>query len=529
MIADDEYLIRDGLARKIDWPGLGFGIVETAENGLEVLELISKNRPDLILMDIRMPFMDGLELIEKVKIQDQEICVVIISGHEEFAYAKTALQFDAFDYILKPINLKELEKVLIKARTHLEQQRAAHQEIVEIRRQVEISIPVLKERFILDIISGRLAEDRIRQDAGHYGFEVDDFFSTALIDLEAGGTSSCSSTDNQKKLEIYFFDTLNNEHHVFISTISPNEYLLLVSGGVRGQVEEVLKETVSNIFGVGKSNGLGMTISTGPTVDTLTQLPASYKNALLTLSGKFFSGGNRILYHSRVEQDLQAENLDFFDISGFRQALTFADKKTCMAELRNLRAMILAQDKTPKLVLQLLCFNIFFECKKAIQELGAEINDILQDPFSFFHDIVSLSSGEALFDRLEALLSLILDYHDTVRLNQYSCDIDKAKKFIKSNYKDVTLCLKSMAEHVNVSACHFSVIFKKKTGVTYIQYLTDIRINRAKELLLNSDMKVYEVAFEVGYENPTYFSTLFKKLTGIPPADYRRQIITHQE
>jgi two-component system response regulator YesN len=188
--------------------------------------------------------------------------------------------------------------------------------------------------------------------------------------------------------------------------------------------------------------------------------------------------------------------------------------------------LVINQSNPPKLVIQLLCLNLFLECKRVLREQGAEIDAVLENPASSIQSIINQPSYERMFETLASLISSILDYYDVVRFKQYAFDVDKAKKFIQGNYRDVTLSLKSIARHINMSACYFSVIFKKETGITYINYLTGIRVDKAKALLLNSNMKVYEIAYEVGYDNPTYFSTLFKKITGVSPFDYKKKILS---
>lgn len=527
LIVDDEYLIRDGLARSIDWATLGFDIVEIAEHGLEALEMVDKTMPDLILTDVRMPFMDGLELIKSIKAKCPEMCVIIISGHEEFSYAKTALQLDAFDYILKPINLIELELVIKKAILHINLQSERNKEISNIKSQMLTYIPILKERFILDVIFGKLSSTQIAASTLDFGFSTNSNFTTAFIEVDG---FYCNPSDlfmeNQKKLEMYFENDLNQSSSAFICNVSTHEYLLLLSSDIQIKLEDELNKIVSDILDKGKGYSLSLTISTGSTVNNIEDLRLSYENALLTSNGKFMSGGNRILFYGELEKQSSLNNLESYDISDFKNALIFSDKKSILEEFNKIRSLVLLQKQPSKIVLQLLCFNIFFECRRVLHEQGAEVDAIIENPLDIFQKLVDQPSYEIMFDHLEALVVEILDYRDELRFKQYSFDVDKAKKFIKSNYKDVTLSLKSIAKHINMSACYFSVIFKKETGITYINYLTSIRVEKARDLLLNSDLKVYEVAYEVGYDNPTYFSTLFKKLTGISPFDYKKQILT---
>jgi|GEM_PF-400177 len=527
LIVDDEYLIRDGLARSLDWASLGFDVVETAEHGLEALEMVKNHRPDLILTDIRMPFMDGLTLIREIKSIYDQACVVIISGHEEFDYAKTALKLDVFDYVLKPINLNELEQVVRQAISHIEELGLRFKEMTDIREQMQNSMSVLKEHFMLDLVFGKLSEDQILSSAKDYGLNPAHFFAAALIEV---GSPSCEQSDsfyeNQRQLEIYFEEMVSNRDFLFIASISTHEYLLVANDAAEDRLEENLNGIKAEIELQAKEFGLSTTLSAGASSYGLIGLQGSYQYALYAASELFMGAGNRALSFAQDTSKNLPDSIEFFDISAFKNALTFSDKSAIMSAFNDLRTLVITQSNAPKLVIQLLCLNLFLECKRVLREQGAEIDAVLENPASSIQSIINQPSYERMFEALASLISSILDYYDVVRFKQYAFDVDKAKKFIQANYRDVTLSLKSIAKHINMSACYFSVIFKKETGITYINYLTGIRVDKAKALLLNSNMKVYEIAYEVGYDNPTYFSTLFKKITGISPFDYKKKILS---
>lgn len=529
LIVDDEYLIRDGLAQKINWVSFGFSHVDTAEHGLEALERMESTIPDLILMDIRMPFMDGLELIKVVKDKNPDICVIIISGHEEFSYAKTALQFNAFDYILKPINLNELETIIIKAVDYIRTSRQALREINDIRKNLKHSMPILKERFLINLIYRKLKPNDISSRASQFRLVEDAFYATAIIRIPAA-KNACKMADsfneNQKRLEIFFLETLNSRSDIFVSTVSSTEYLLIVSQKQEDFVKDLLRDTVEEIYKIGKTINLPIIIFTGPAIKNLENLYLSHKGAAMNSNRAFISGDKHIYFFEDIPKNLTSEVDEVYDISKFREALTYSNRDSSLAELEDLRKKIRTTIPSSKLTLQILCSNIFYECKQAVQKLGAEINDVLGNQDDNLHTIIQQPTFEDMFDQLTDIVSRVLDYYDEIRRNQYSFDIEKAKKVIKDNINNEDLNLKLVADHIHVSPCHFSVIFKKKTGETFIHYLTNLRMEKARELLLNTDKKVYEVSYDVGYENPTYFSTLFKKSTGLSPFEYRRHVLS---
>ena len=372
LIVDDEYLIRQGLESSIDWNALGFDSVATAEDGVEALALIELSPPDLILTDVRMPFMTGLEFAEKVKKLVPDICIVIISGHEEFSYAQTALKLAVFDYILKPINLKEINDVVLRAKKWIEEKR--------LRRE--------------------------------------------------------------------------------------NEYY-----------EQIFNKPI---------DGLGTVM---------------FEQAVLKES---------------------PDAIHDCDIRGFSNALKLGSRTEIDAAYHEIQTVFKNKESCPRIILQLVCSNIFFACKHAVEEQGGEIEAILESPVQSFRSVISQPSIGHMFQSLTPIITAILDYRDVLHGNQFTKEIENAKKYIQNNYSDLDLSLDAVAKYVNMSACYFSVIFKKESGGTFINYLTNVRIDKAKELLLSTNLKSYEISYQVGYDNPTYFSTVFKKLTGVSPIDFKK-------
>lgn len=372
LIIDDEHLIREGLATNIDWASLGFNSVSTAEDGMEALALIDLAPPDLILTDVRMPFMTGLEFSERVRQVIPDVCIIIISGHEEFSYAQAALRLAVFDYILKPINLKELTTVVLRAKAFIEEKR------------------LLRENVYYEQISNKPIKG-----------SGNTFFQQAILEESPDAMSDC-------------------------------------------------------------------------------------------------------------------------DIRSFDECLLNGSRKDVMAEFSRIQSTFQKKESCSKIILQLVCSNLFFACKHALEEQGGTLEAIFDHPVETFRSVISQPSIVDMFGQLSPLIITMLDYRDALINNQFFQDAENAKKYIRQNYRDINLSLNMVASHVNMSPCYFSVMFKKETGQNFINYLTNIRIEKAKELLRSTNLKSYEIAYQVGYDNPTYFSTVFKKLTGMTPLDYKK-------
>lgn len=373
LIVDDEYLIRHGLATAIDWNALGFHSVVTAEDCIEALASIELDTPDLILTDIRMPFMTGLEFAERVKTSVPDICIVIISGHDEFVYAQSAVKLAIFDYVLKPINLKEISAVIIRARTWIEQKRE-------------------------------------RQESKYF-----EQIFTQVVD------------------------------------VSSSEL---------------------------------------------------YQQALL---------------------DEDPDALDFYDIKAFTDILRSGSQKQILTAFEQVQNGFSNHSNVSRILLQLVCGNIFIAGKHAIEELGGELEAIFDDPIREFCSIVNQPTTELMFSQLQPTILSMLEYRSALVENQYVNEIATAKKFMLQNYHDMNMSLQSVAKHVNMSPTYFCAMFKQVTGQGFINYLTSLRVQKAKELLQSTNLKSCEICFKVGYDTPSYFSTVFKKITGDSPSDYKKK------
>ncbi|MDO4552625.1 MAG: response regulator [Bacillota bacterium] len=373
LIVDDEPLIREGLAGSVNWELLGFSVVSSAADGMEALASVELSPPDLILTDVRMPYLDGLELSARVREILPDVCIVIISGHEEFAYARAAMKLNVFDYILKPIKLDELTEVVRRAAGHIRTQRE--------RRE-------------------------------------DDYYA------------------------------------------------------------EIFK---------GPVNGRG---------------PALFLDKAVAEA---------------------PDAMELCDIREFSRALASGGSDETLSRYQEIQERFLKMDSCPRILLQLTCSNLFFECKHAVEEQDGQLEAIFDSPVEVFRSVMTQPTMQEMFQALTPILSAMLSHRDSLHGNHFSREVDMAKKYIQDHFNEVDLSLNSVARHVNMSACYFSVVFKKETGVTFINYLTQVRIEKARELLRSSKLKSYEISYQVGYNNPTYFSTVFKKLTGVSPVDYKKQ------
>lgn len=216
------------------------------------------------------------------------------------------------------------------------------------------------------------------------------------------------------------------------------------------------------------------------------------------------------------------ESLEDCDVHMFSETLQKGNIDGAMAQFIRKRQMFMKKDVCSTVVLHMLCHNFFSACDQEIKKQGGSISEVFESPVGTMQSIVSQENMSSTFSLLERAVSEMLSYIKGLAAKSTNTDMEKARDYINKHYSDVSVSLNEVAKQVNMNPAYFSVLFKRDTGATFINYLTDVRIERSKELLAKTNMKIYEIAYAVGYDNPTYFSTVFKKITNYSPQDYRK-------
>ena len=530
LLVDDEEIIREGMSRGINWAELGFTVAAQAEDGGEALEQVEITRPDVIITDIRMPFVDGLEFIARVKAKYPEIYIVIISGHDEFDYAQKAIKLGAYDYILKPIELDYLGEVLVKIRREVEEAQKKETEVRELKGKLSENLSLARERLIREVIGGKKETAQVRDERGepdaiHRGrayivmlAQVDDYY---LI------------TQNMEEAEIRELEDafgkavyrLNGEFPGIVAFINGScQAILCLWDASTGELDARLKDLCGIVRDMAGGEGLySVTLALGNPCSSVEGLAGCYREAAEAMNYKFVIGRGRNIWYKdihRVPRE-EAKPVDFHHDRELVSAIKLGDKKAIEAWLEALTTEIRSRGSNSYLYMQIVISNLYMQALKALKEAGGSADEVFTDPLAAYKKVLAHQTIEGMAGELAGLLASISDYINIKRQGRFDFIIEKAKEFIKANYANNELSLESLAGHVNMSACYFSVIFKQEVGETFIDYLTRARIEKAGELLMTTHYKSYEISYMVGYDNPTYFSTAFKKYTGTSPTEFR--------
>lgn len=533
LIIDDEPIIRKGLKNIINWKQLGCEICGEASDGLEGREWIQKTLPDIIITDIRMPEIDGLAMIREIKDRVPDSKIIILTGYRDFDYAHEAIKLGAFDFILKPSKIQELTASINRAVTELKCQRGREEEFSKLRVLFEQNIPVLREKLLYDILYGINTDEReILARMELFKITISDFtlivVENDLNDMEAG---SISPYDRQ----LYQFGIINTFAEAFtgqfaITAISLNNTRVvfivqtLNSGAANcDSIMEkclLLQEMVNNCF------GFTITAAISSEGRGAMELPVKLKECQQALEYKLYTGANSIIPFTDLHSFFTYEDnslLEKYRLS-LLESIPTGNEKIVRGKLQNLCFYIRGISATHMEDVR----NFYWSTISSINTIrvsvfaaDSEDGKAKSGDISGLHEMIKKCGNIAEMQGLleEAALRI------TSRVNQYNSKslkliLRKALEYIQLHYSE-QITLQDVANHAYVSIYYISRMFKKELGKNFVDYLNEVRIEKAKELLKDVKYKTYEVADLVGIPDPHYFSRLFKKYAGVTPTEFR--------
>ena len=519
IIADDEKLICKLVQTLVDWNSLGMEIVGTAENGLEALALIEEKSPNILITDIRMPGCNGLELIKQAREIQPDIEIVIISGYAHFEYAQTAIAYGVGNYILKPIKQAELTETLQKIVKRLE---------VSYKNNLSGSLPnaqndlkKLRENLLKDILNGKtgFTADRMEKD---YYFKLQEgvlqpFLFKIDFDVEKTGEAAFSII-SQKAEELFTVTMPGVCKECLFAFQDFTGYGILNYGPenkdeVRKRLREFLKqmEANKNLFG-----DVEFSLALGRGVTDINVLPDAMEETKQIIAERLIEGCGRMLEGAPIRSGMPKQQLLEKYSKGIEHAIEMMEEKEAREAGDSLKEAVM---RVPHITGREILEMVLDAGKLFVLRAGTENTEKIQREFVF--RCGHCSHREQLFAELNKLQAEMIAEIKDKREKEATRPIRVAKQYILENYqKNITL--EEICEMVGFSSAYFSVMFKKETGEGFAKYVTRVRIDKAKELLRETNMPVSEVCEKVGYNDRKHFTHTFHKMTGVNPAEFRR-------
>lgn len=532
LIVDDEALVREAVREQMNWEQLGFVCIGDCEDGVEALEFAERDLPDVVLTDIGMPFMDGLELTRELSALFPSVQVVILTGYDDFDYAQQAVKLKAVDYILKPVTALELERVMVKLREELDAQKQKKQDDEQLKRQWAENFPLLKERFLERLVTSPMTAKQKAVNAEYFRIQWNGGYAVELaIDVDEFELTVPQSPMDEELIRFAIFNVTQEIAVQFVGSEAfrdrENRVLLLLSGAdpeelleTALQAAEQVHQAVSTYLPVKASIGIGYPDSITGSVTRV------HESALSALAYRFVIGSNSVIRISDMEQHRAPEILS---VVAWENELITKLKTGTPQEMEDWVTSLFQafrEQVFPIGICHLYLQRIVLTLMHTLYEMESTIPAQLGGAESPVHQITRF----AALDETEAWMKLLCMHAvqeiRRAREDQSALQVTKAIEFVRHHYSDPDLSVKSVCRHVSMSASYFSFLFKLHTGKTFIEFVTHERMEKAKELLKFTTMKSYEIAYEVGYGDPHYFSGAFKKITGETPTDYRQKMTT---
>jgi len=520
-LVDDEPIVLDGIRSKIDWEKDGFSFAGEATDGEIALSMIHELKPDILITDIKMPFMDGLQLASAIKKTQPWIKIIILSGHDEFDYAKKAISIGIEDYILKPFTCDDILSSLKKTANVIDKERKQLSDISKMKEELKSQEKLIQKEFLTNLIHGSVDMTNLMQKCQEMGINlISRYYKILISQIE----SKTNNTQNQQEAcsLLNSYSSSWNEAVCFFH--HSNRLVCIFKSISQTELDENIYRIAETIEHIATQNDdCTVVTAIGKTVEHLSMIPNSYEDAKSILEMGHFENQNRIISSEEI-QESSSKMMEFKETDPMVDRLKYASKSDISVIVNESIALINGNPGQFTVFASYVLVDLILAVSKLVENLGGNIKElnpeILQRNF-----VDNAVQDETNFIKtMENVLNFALEYRDSKISGKYSDIILKAKKFIEENYADQNTTLTTVAEEVCLSPNHFSTIFSQKCKTTFIEYLTDVRIENAKRLMKNTDMKGYDIAYECGFSDPHYFSYIFKKNTGLSPREYKASL-----
>lgn len=535
MIVDDEIFIISLIEKLIDWEKYGMCIAGTADNGMTALEEVKRLQPDIIIVDVRMPGYDGITFMQKVRELNDKVKFVVISGHKKFEYAKSAMQYNVEDYLLKPVSKNELEQILQKLGTKLESEKQNEAVLKKLDNQLGVSKGKLRSYFFERILNGSLnipPEDLAAVNQTFFTTFSLGIFQVICVKLDAAESIPDKNfTDTLiGRVQELMADGLAGCCFECLVKSEQNSITMLLNYQAN-QREEVWKKLRDNFKGIQevlvKFEQLYITMGMGREVTGLSGFSESYGSAEKCLYTRTALEIGAIIQDSMVKEDPGIIDIIFSDEARVRLAESFKSFQVDKIKLQVLGAFSAGDEyryRDTCIYHEILQFihRKFYEYLRQIDIYKGSYEDLeVQLMEKLLWCYTPRQTAAALMDQI----SIFIEEYTQNSKGGENPSIRIAKKYIAENYAR-NISMASVAEVVNLSGVYFSVLFKKEVGTNFVDYLNQYRIDMAKKLLKDVRYNVNEVAGLVGFSDARYFSKMFKKNVGVKPTEYRSRNVT---
>ncbi len=514
LIVDDEEWILDGLKLMLPWEKMGIELTDTAENGLEAMDIIEKESPDIVLTDVRMPLMDGLELAEKIYARGIICEVIIISGYADFEYAKRAVAYNVSAYLTKPVQREELDETVREA------------------------VKKIQSKKVREVIVKQFKENEENDKLSHYYLN-----EKSHRELEAGKEYLTivfqASLLRQKKdtgedvggifLRLAKNENWNQGQGVFFRNHSnPNQYILIIGFQKESSYEDVYKNVIHDferfLIRVRKEMDIEGIIGVGEPYANTAHSFKSYLQAKFIVENMQSGRECRLVTISQFEKSYSGVCVDYDEINNLITAVEYGNRQAAGIIFSTLAEKWKSRNDASLIAIRMNIQEIIVLLSKIMIKYGSSMYELNREYADIFGQIWMITSKEKLIELSMLLTEAVKDYIDSIKNEGGESVTLQIKRYVDEHFSE-PLTLNDMARQYYVNAAYLSRAFKKETGINFNDYVRRLRMEKAIMLLRSTDRKIYEIAQLVGYDNVNYFMKKFQDDYGITPGAYRERKI----
>lgn len=516
LIADDDEIICRGLGRCIDWEQFGIQVVGMVYDGEMALKEVKDKNPDIIIVDINMPFMNGIEFSCIVREEFPWIKIILLTAYKEFEYAQKAVQMQVFGYVTKPFENEEVLEVVKKAVKSLEEEKQYKE---EIRRNLQL----IKEKYLAELVLYGKAEC---SDAIELVQDQNAYFQTAIFYVQFFYSETDENVENVIEQEVAFkiiamqvreyIERRDNVSCFFRG----NRVVVLFEYTKEQHIERArILEEIMEILGANVNTYI--VCGVGEKYQGVEKLPYSYGEAEKVIDSRYEFGNQSIVYY----KDLQKNNVEYYlqfrlISDSMQKAIRNRDEEELKKQLDCLLDNIAKMPKINNSSLGLMIIELLLISYKAFEDENL-YQKFFRSSEGLLGEIIKTKNFNEISKILKKSFGIMFEYLKEKNTSENERIVQRALLYIRENYTNPDISFKEVADFVGLSTSYLSTLMKKYGNINYNQYLNDVRIEKAKMFLRNKDIKTYEVAFCVGFNSSQYFSSIFKKITGMTPKEYR--------
>ncbi|MFR5905546.1 MAG: response regulator [[Ruminococcus] torques] len=529
LLVDDEEEVIQAIIRKINWEELGFSVVGYADNGIKALEMIEESQPDVVMTDIKMPYMDGMELCSHIRREYPAMKIVLFTGFDEFEYAKEAVHLEVEEYILKPVNSVELINIFTKLKIKLDQEISERRSMEKLEHYYTESLPLLQANFCSTLIEGRIHEDELQKYLSDYQISLPGPLYCCLVihmsssQIPENMNSLFLAASVQKQAE----DRLGKRWKAKCFPYLGNSVLFAQINN-ENEIAELTDDCDRFCKYVNRMMGTVVTVGIGQVCSQILDLAQSYNAAREAVSYRAVYGASRAINIKEIAPKESGEPCftnDMELLNLFKKIRLNSEEEIVEAvdQYRSISFPLKSLQQHHVVIMELVTALFRFSVNNdiAAEGVGGDIGIL-------YGKLLELEP-DALRKWLTDISLCFSENLVTARSRSTQSFVSKAKEHVRSQYADVQLSLAQICERLGVSNSYFSTVFKKETGKSFVSYVTDYRMEQAARLLIETNEKSYVIAQKVGYTDPNYFSYVFKRKFGVSPSKYRAEHIKSEK